>query len=259
MRNWKISLDLRGLSLGFRQAVELAARAGLDAVEIEAEGPFRPEELSGTGVREIRNLLSTRNLRLSAVGFRSRRGLADPAGLDARIAATKDVMQLAYQLGARVVIGRIGQLPSQPEAELPPELVEVLGDLARHSDRVGASLAVETTSESPRQLLRLLDRVPEGAVGVDFNPAEMILAGRSPLEAIEVLGRRVLHVHAADATDEAGARPAQRVELGRGAAEMPILLAHLEGLDYRSDVAIGLAGTAAPETQIARALRILRP
>ena len=50
----KIGIQLASLRLPLRKGLAAAARLGASAVEIDARGEIRPQELSGTALRELR-------------------------------------------------------------------------------------------------------------------------------------------------------------------------------------------------------------
>jgi len=57
-----------------KRALHTAARLGAEGVEIDARTELVPAEMSRTGVREFRKLLSDLSLHVSAVAFPTRRG-----------------------------------------------------------------------------------------------------------------------------------------------------------------------------------------
>jgi sugar phosphate isomerase/epimerase len=107
-------------------------------------------------------------------------------------------------------------------------------------------------------LARLIAALPEHTIGVDLHPGELIMAGYSPQETLEVLGRHVLHVHASDAVRDFGAGRAKPVELGRGTAELPELLGQLTEFDYRGWVTIESRDSPDPAAEIENAVAYLR-
>ncbi len=86
-------------------------------------------------------------------------------------------------------------------------------------------LAAQTGAEDGRDLARLLAALPEGAVGVDLDPGALVVNGFSPLEAVEALGPRILHVHARDGVRDLARKRGLEVPLGRGSVDFPALLA----------------------------------
>jgi len=253
----KIGIQTCSLRQPLRQALRTAARLGAAGVEIDARTELPPSEMSRTGMREFRKLLGNLNLRVSAVAFPTRRGYDVPDDLERRVFATQAAMQFATELGADVVINRIGQIPENADDPRFTTLVEALTALGAYGERVGARLAAQTAGESPQQLARLIAALPEQTIGIDFHPGQLILAGHAPQEALDALGPHVLHVHASDAVREPGGR-ARQVELGRGTAELPELLGRLTEYDYRGWVTIESRDSPDPVTEIENAVAYLR-
>jgi sugar phosphate isomerase/epimerase len=255
--NLKIGIQTRSLRQPLKQALRTAARLGADGVEIDARSELPPAELSQTGVREFRKLLEDLNLRVSAVAFPTRRGYDVVDDLDRRVAATQAAMRFARELRCEVVINRVGQTPADASEPRFRHLVEALTALGVYGDRVGVRLAAQTGSENPQDLVRLIDALPDHTVGVDLHPTALILSGHSPVEAVQVLGPHVLHVHACDAVREA-AGGGREVELGRGAADLPEVLGALTEFDYRGWVTIERRDSPDPITEIENAVAYLR-
>ncbi|WP_254507166.1 sugar phosphate isomerase/epimerase family protein [Anatilimnocola floriformis] len=254
------SLKARGGSpqLSFAQALHTAARLGAEAVEIDGRNEVSVADLSRTGVRQVRKMLEDLNLRVSALSFRTRRGYADVNELDRRIDATKRALQLAYELGTNVVVNHIGRIPTEEDANGLSTLRTALADIGREGHRVGALLAAETGTESGADLLKLIDSLPPGSLGVDFNPANLITHGFDPREAAQKLGAHVLHVHATDGTRDVAAGRGIEVPLGRGSAEFPEILGALEEHQYRGYLTIRRTESSNPLEEIAAAVKYLR-
>ena len=111
----KIGVQLASLRMPFKKALLTAARLGAQAVEIDARKEISVAEMSRTAVRHLRKMMDDLNLRVCAVTFRTRRGYNVTDDLDRRIEATKQAMQMAYQVGTSVVVNQGGRIPKQPE------------------------------------------------------------------------------------------------------------------------------------------------
>ncbi len=214
--------------------------------------------MSQTGLREFLKQLGDLNLRVSAAAFPTRHGYDDPLELERRVLATQAAMRFAAHLGTDVVINRVGTMPNESDSTRLGQFLEALTALATYGDRVGARLAAQTAGESPQQLARLLESLPEYSLGIDLHPSGLIAAGHSPREAVEVLGPHVLHVHACDAVRDVRAGQATVVELGRGTADLPELLGRLTEFDYRGWVTIECGAAANPLSEIENAVSFLR-
>lgn len=258
MLDGRIAVVTANFKQPFKKALHTAAGLGARGVQIDALNELRPGELSQTGVRQFRKMLDDLNLRVASVRFPTRRGYYDLDRLDERVAATKRAMQLAYDLGTRVVINQIGRVP---EDETSPEwqtLIEVMTDLGNHGHRAGAVLAAKTGSESAADLERLLNALPEGAIGVDLDPGRLIINGFSASEALQTLASRVVHVTATDGVRDLAIGRGLEVQLGRGSVDFPELVAVLEERNYRGWFTIERRDAADPVHEIGESMEFLR-
>jgi sugar phosphate isomerase/epimerase len=178
--------------------------------------------------------------------------------LDRRLEATTRAMQLAYDLGASVVVNSIGRVPAEATAADWTTLTQALADIGRHGQKVGATLCAETGSESGQDLLRLIQALPEGSLGVNLDPGNLIINGHSPLEATTLLASYVLHIHAKDGVRDVAQGRGVEVPLGRGSCEFPVLLAILEQAEYRGYATIERQNAADPIGEVAAAVQFLK-
>ena len=255
----KLGVEVACLGMPFMKALHTAAELGVEAVGIDSRNEVSPRELSRTGVRQLRKKLDDLHLRVAAVSFRTRRGYATEDGLEARIAATKAAMDMAYSIGANVVVNHIGRVPSDPQSSSWRLLVEVLEDLGRYGERAGSVLAAETGTESGEDLARLLAALPGGVLGVDLNPAKLLLSGFSPHEPAGASGPWLVHVHVSDAVRGPVPGSGKPAAIGQGDADFPSLLGLLEEKSYRGFYTIQqLAGASDPIGEVSRTVEYLR-
>lgn len=258
MLELKVGIQLASLQLPFKQALHIAADLGADAVEIDARNDLKPRDLSRTGLRQLRKTLDDRNLRICAVGFQTRRGYNVLEDLDQRVEATKQAMQFAYDLGASVVINQIGQIPAEPSDPQWDLLVQVLTDLGRFGQRVGTMLTAETGAEDPAKLHQLLEALPQGSIGINLDPGNLIVNGFSARDAAKQLGQHVMHVHARDGVRDLAKGRGLETQLGRGAVDFPELLGILEEHEYRGYFTVERQHASDPVLEIGQAVQYLR-
>ncbi len=209
-------------------------------------------------MRELRKILNEADLRVAAVTFRTRSGYDTPERLDRRVAATKEALKFAYQLRAPIVVNHVGRVPAESSGPAWQSLVEVLADLAGFGQRTGARLAAQTGSESGADLARLLAALPPQGIAIDFDPAALLVAGFSPAEAISALAADVAQLRARDAVRDLARSRAIEVPLGRGAVDLPAILAALEERGFRGSVVVGRDGAEDPAGEMADAISYLR-
>ena len=255
----KIAVGLSSLRQPFKKALHTAARLGATGVEIDARNDVQPKELSDTGRRQLKKMLTDLNLRVAAVRFPTRRGYDVLQDLERRIDATKDAMQFAYNLGAQVVINSVGFIPEQADHPGYLQLQASLADLARHGQHVGAMLGCETGSEPAARLVGLLESLPERAIGIAFNPGNLIVNDCYAEDAIQQCASRTLVVIARDAVRDLARGRGLDVPLGRGSVEFPQLLGVLEEQPYSGWFVVDRLSAQDPVTEIGHAISYLKP
>ncbi|MEZ6133882.1 MAG: sugar phosphate isomerase/epimerase family protein [Pirellulaceae bacterium] len=258
MPELKIGIALSSLRQPLKKALHTAARLGATGVEIDARNELRPRELTDTGRRQLRKMMEDLNLRVAAVRFQTRSGYDVQRDLDRRIDATKEAMQMAYSLGASVVINSVGLVPDETTHPSYGQLAASLTDLARYSHHVGAMLACETGSEPAQRLVGLLDSLPEKAIGINFNPGNLIINEHYDEDSVKVCASHVLSVTARDGVKDLTRGRGVEVPLGRGVAEFPEILGVLEERQYSGWFLIDRLSAADPISEIGYAVSYLR-
>jgi sugar phosphate isomerase/epimerase len=226
-------------ALPLRTAMAKAAQIGARAVQIDARNDIRPSELSATGVRQLRKMLDDFNLRVASVRFQTRRGYDSPDDLSRRIDATKAAMEMAYKLGAGLVVNQIGNIPDSVDDARYQTLAAVMSDLGRFGAHVGAFFTAETGTEDGQRLATLLESDQASYVAVALNPGKLIVNRFNVQDAIKVLGSRIRTVIAIDGVVDLAAGRGITVPVGQGTADFPAILAALEDFQFAGDFVVG--------------------
>lgn len=258
MPELKIAVAISCLGQPIKRALHTAAKLGVAGIEIDARNGIRPNEISDTGRRQLRKMLTDLNLTVAAIRFPTRRGYDVLEDLDRRLEATKQAMSFAFSLGANVVINAAGYVPEESTHPNYTQLVASLSELARHGERVGAILSCETGSEPPSRLQTLLQSINTGAIGIHFNPAILIQADLYERDSIRQCASLVRSVSIRDAVRDPALRRGIEVDIGRGSAEFPEILGVLEEQSYRGWFIIDRPPSNRVETEVADAISLLR-
>lgn len=128
-------------------------------------------------------------------------GLVPDATWDENWRNVQATAKLARQLGLKLVTFHAGFLPHE---ETDPEFTKLRDRIRQVADVFAAEaidLGFETGQESADTLRAFLQKLGCRNVGVNFDPANMILYDKgNPLEAMRVLGPWIRQVHIKDAT-----------------------------------------------------------
>jgi sugar phosphate isomerase/epimerase len=253
----RIAITTRCLNLPLRESLRAAARFGATGVQLDARDEIRPGELTDTGRRQLQHALGELGLSIASLAFPARRSFYDEEQLDARVSAAKQVMEEAWKLQARVVTVRIGKIPADKESKPYRLLFDVLSDLARHGNQVGAMLTITPTHDSPAALSELITSVKTGPLGIDFDPAVLVMSGHDPGEALRALHSLVLHFTARDAIRDIDAGGLETA-LGRGEVDWVELLPLLDEINYSGWVTVNRTQGDDRAGDAARAVQYLK-
>jgi L-ribulose-5-phosphate 3-epimerase len=227
-------------------------------VQVDAVGELSPERLSQTGRREFRNLLRAHNLELTAIGCPLRRGLDVPDGQEERIDRLRAVLALSFDLGPRIVVVEAGQILEAADDPRMVLLTEALLALGHHGDRVGATLALETGLNPGEVLRKYLDRFDTGGLGVNLDPANLMMHGFNLYESARVLRGKIVHTHAKDAREAGASQTAQEVPLGHGDIDWLMYLGVLEEIDFHGWLTIEREGGNNRVAEVTAGVQFLR-
>lgn len=196
-----LGLRLASLSSSsIREWFSTAAAMGAKGLILDAVGELSPDQLGETGRRDLRHTLRSVELALIALHLPTRRPFDTEEQLDERLARAERAFVLAYELGSRLVLARLGPLPDESETDRRAIYARAVTELGRRADHRGVQLAIETGTESGESLRAFLDSLGELGLGASIDPGPLLQNGFDPIEATRSLGPRVLHAYARDAS-----------------------------------------------------------
>jgi sugar phosphate isomerase/epimerase len=230
---------------------------GATGIQFDVRQELRPSDLSDSGRRQLRHDLELEGLSISSLTFPTRRSFYDPEQLEARVSGLKQALEFAYQLRVPIVVARIGAIPQDHDSAESKLLIDVLNDVARHGNQVGATLAITPTRDSAVDLKRLIAQVKDGLVGINFDPAVFAMSGRDAVAAFRELHEHVQHVTARDGVRDIEGS-GQEVALGRGDVDWPELLALFTEADYRGWITVDRTQSDDATRDAERALQYLK-
>lgn len=151
-----------------------------------------------------------------------------------------DGCTFAKKLGVTDVVTHMGFLPENPNEKLYTDVVYVIRSIAQYAAQNGQRLLFETGQETPVTLLRTIEDVGTGNLGVNLDPANLILYGKAnPVDALDVFGKYVYGFHAKDGFYPTNGRELGReVPVGEGKANYPVLIKRLHECGYTGSLTI---------------------
>lgn len=163
-------------------------------------------------------------------------GLVPEATRAARLAETKEIADFAARLGCDTVGMHIGFVPEDASDPRYTAVVKAAQEVCDYCQRHGQRFNLETGQERADVLLRFFEDVGRENLGINFDPANLILYGTDePIPALRMVGKHVRSVHCKDAKRQAGVGggwAGVEVPLGHGDVNIPLFLRTLKELGY---------------------------
>lgn len=151
-----------------------------------------------------------------------------------RVAALALAGELAEAAEIPAVVTHLGFIPEHPGDPCFQEVVDAVGELAEGYRRRGLEFWFETGQETPVAMKRLIEAVGTGNLGVNLDPANLILYGKAnPIDSVGMFGELIRSVHAKDGfypTDPM--KLGREVKVGSGAVDFPRFIETLEAVSY---------------------------
>ncbi len=149
-------------------------------------------------------------------------------------------LRLATELGLKLITFHAGFLPHEESDPNCAKMRDRLGRVADLFASGGIDLSFETGQETAETLLACLQRLKRPNVGVNFDPANMILYAKGdPVEALGVLGPYVRGIHVKDARrTQVPGTWGEEVVVGTGEVKWKDFFATLGRFKFAGDLCI---------------------
>ena len=149
-------------------------------------------------------------------------------------------VEIAAGLGLRLVTFHAGFVPHNPSDS---DFMKMLRRLAAVAEIFAAGkmvVGLETGQETAVALAALLGALNQPNVGVNFDPANMLLYGKGdPVQAVRVLGPWIRQVHIKDAVrTQTPGKWGNEVAVGAGEVDWPAFFAILKDMNFNGDFVI---------------------
>lgn len=279
----KIGMIVESLRCPLETGIPRARELGADGIQIYAVSPYldmlndSPDKL-----KILKETAEKNGLVFSAVcSDLGGHGFSDPPGNPERIEKTRRIMEASRIFNTHVLTTHIGVVPSDRNSKLYAEVVETLQTVGALAADNGMVLAIETGPESPEQLNQFLLDVDHKNIGVNMDPANLVMVQNAdPAAAVRLLGKYIVHTHAKDGIHFQDCDPKRvydafaeggfdqliaetgelfrEVELGKGQVDWNEYLKALREVGYDGFLTIEREVGSHPEKDIADAVRFLK-
>jgi len=167
-------------------------------------------------------------------------GFVPPAYRFQRMQEMIQAGHFAKALGVKAVITHVGFIPENANDPAFHDIVIAVRHIATHLNNLGLEFWFETGQETPVTLLRTIQAVGLPNLGINLDPANLILYGKgNPIDALDVFGTYVRNIHAKDGlypTDPM--KLGKEVKVGEGRVRFPDFVRRLGEIGFAGEFII---------------------
>ncbi len=158
-----------------------------------------------------------------------------------RLEDLKNGAEFARALGVFDMATHVGFVPEQPCDPNYQGVVDAVKEIADYCGERNLHFNFETGQETPVTLMRLFSDVGADNLGVNLDPANLILYGRgNPIDALDIYGDKIRGVHVKDGDYPKGDfhKLGNERVVGEGSVNFPVFLPKLLKNGYKGDLYI---------------------
>jgi sugar phosphate isomerase/epimerase len=167
-------------------------------------------------------------------------GLVPPATRAERLDVLKRGSDFARHAGLSSITTHAGFIPETPTDPLYADVLAALREIATYCLHNDQWFWFETGQETPVVLLRVIENLATGNLGINLDPANLLMYGKAnPVDALDIVGGYIRGVHAKDGEYPTnGSKLGVEKPLGEGRVNFPLLLRKLQELGYNGALTI---------------------
>lgn len=255
MKHFNIGIMLESLRLDFDQSLDQAVEIGADGFQMWF---CSPDPMPRDEFLHKRSAIEAHHLTVSAV-CGDIGAFTDADANVQRIRQMENIFNFAYDIGTRVVTGHIGTIPEDKDAPAYRALYQSMLVIGKMAKERNLTFATETGPESTALMRSFLDEL-DGGIGVNFDPANLVMGGfsKNGADSVEIIAPYIAHTHAKDGVRFADGSGCAEVALGQGGVDFPLWMKTLWRCGYRGFLTIERECGDRPVEDCTEALRFLR-
>ncbi|MBR4222659.1 MAG: sugar phosphate isomerase/epimerase [Victivallales bacterium] len=281
MARFKIGVMVDSFRLPIPDGVRKASELGADGIQVYVvDGEMTPKALDAAKRQAFKKLVQDNGLQISALcGDLGGHGFQIPAENEDKIARSEAIVDLAVDLGTKVVTTHIGVVPADASSPVYQNQKLVCQTIGEYAAKRGVTFAIETGPETAERLAAFLKDVNSKGIGVNLDPANLIMVQNDdPVKAVYALKDFIVHTHAKDGVQYKPCDPVKvynafaeggveglnigelfnELPLGEGKVDWDRYLAALSEVGYRGYLTVEREVGANPEADIRTAVNFLK-
>lgn len=241
--SWSLQPESPEKLIAYMNEIDLnRVQLALDPLRLEKEAWANcKEKCEQAGIKIISGMFGTIGEDYTTLeSIKETGGVVPDQHWDANWEAIQEDGKIAQSLGIELVTFHAGFLPHEPDHPDFKKLSDRIALIADFYSDLGIKLGFETGQETAETLVTFLELLNKPNVGVNFDPANMILYNKgNPVESLKKLSQYVIQCHIKDATyTTTPGTWGEEVATGTGQVDWNGFFDVLQSMDYKGEFMI---------------------
>lgn len=232
MAQRKIGVTSASFNMPFDQMLPLASEMGITGLQLwNVGGEHDAASLSSDDRKRLLDKIKSHGMEISALCAEVG-GFTDPATVQDHLKKAKAVIDLAVDLGVYVISGHVGTIPEDPNDPARVCMTKAVIDLGKYAEDRGKVYASETGPELVELMREFIDALPNKAIKLNFDPANLVMNGFDPVNGVMVGRELIVHTHLKDGKRFSDGH-AEEMPAGKGDVPFKEYVAALDKIGYK--------------------------
>lgn len=125
-------------------------------------------------------------------------GFSHPDRVEESIAKARAVVDMAVDMDVWVISGHVGTIPEDHNDPAWICMAKAMTEFGKYAEDRGKVYASETGPESIELMREFIESLPNKAIKLNYDPANLVMNGISPVKGVLVAGDLIVHTHVKD-------------------------------------------------------------
>lgn len=231
MATRKVGVTSTSFNMPFDKMLPLAKEMGITGVQIwGVGGEHDARTLSKDARLRLLDQIKSHGMEVSALCAEVG-GFTDPATVDEHMEAAKAVIDMAVDMGVYVISGHVGVIPNDHNNPAWICMAKAMTEFGKYAEDRGKVYASETGPEPIELMREFIESLPNKAIKLNFDPANLVMNGINPVKGVLVGADLIVHTHVKDGVRYMDGR-AEEVPVGKGQVPFGEYFATLDAVGY---------------------------
>lgn len=231
MATRKIGITATSLHMPFDQMLPIAKEMGITGLQLwGVGGEHDARSLSRDDRMRLLDQIKSQGMEISALCAEVG-GFTDPATVEDHLTAARAVVDMAVDMGVRVVSGHVGVIPEEQSHPAWICMSGAMSDFGKYCEDRGKVYASETGPESIELMREFIESLPNKGIALNYDPANLVMRGINPVKGVLVGDDLIVHTHVKDGVRYADGS-CDEVPVGKGQVPFGEWFAALDAIGY---------------------------